>query len=504
MSTKWDFSKRLALFNGDSSKLLVDGKWGLEKESQRVTASGELAMTDHPSAFGPKLSNPHITVDFAESQLELITSPFSTVEGAYEELNHLQLLVEDELGAELLWPLSMPPKLPDEELIPLAKFGDSAEGSEMEVYRTGLSVRYGKKMQMVSGIHYNFSFGDRLLSFLHAHIGEGKHIRAFTDEMYTAMARNFLRNRWLLIYLFGASPSIDPTYYSVMCKELEYIARCFPECCATIANYEKHAVSLRVSRFGYSQAAQGNPMLIFNNLQEYTSEIRKLLSIKNSKFSRLGTYQNGKKIQLNGNMLQKESEYYSPIRLKQVTEKGESQLDALDKRGVQYAEVRIIDLNPFHKLGVDLNQLYFLQVFMIYCLLEDSEKILVADAQTMNRNHHLVSLLGRKPNLKLYPYNNKRPIRLQEWAEELFCKLRSLAVVMDTADNSDKYYDSNKGHNNKYYDSVEQEYNKVLDPALLPSARIRKEMKDDKESYLDFGVRWAQINKSRRAEKCKV
>lgn len=483
MHRNWNFSQRLDLFVGDSSKLLVDGKWGLEKESQRVTASGELAMTDHPAAFGHKLSNPHITVDFAESQMELITSPCTSVEGAFEELNHLQLYTEEELGEELLWPLSMPPKLPAEEAIPLARFGDSEEAREKEVYRTGLSLRYGKKMQMVSGIHYNFSFGDRMLAYLYSHFGEGKSMRAFTDEEYAAMSRNFLRYRWLLIYLFGASPSIDSTYYSVMYQELKRVAWCCPECYSPIVSYEKYAVSLRVSRFGYSRAAQGNSMLIFNSLQEYTMGIRKLLSIKNSKFSRMGTHQNGKKTQLNDHILQKESEFYSSIRLKQVTEKGETQLDALESRGVQYAEVRILDLNPFHKTGMDLNQLYFLQVFMLYCLIEDSDMISEAEALVMNRNHHLVSLYGRKPNLKLYPYN-KRPILLQEWAEDIFCKLRSIASVMDRADSR-----------SKYHNSVEQQYNKLIDPSLLPSARIHKEMEKYSESYLEFGVRWAQANK---------
>jgi glutamate--cysteine ligase len=484
MHTKWNFAQKLDLFKDDNSRLLVDGMWGLEKESQRVTATGELAMTDHPAAFGHKLSNPHITVDFAESQMELITSPFASVEEAFNELRQLQLYTEEELGEELHWPLSMPPKLPDEDAIPLARFGDSEEGREKEVYRTGLSLRYGKKMQMVSGIHYNFSFGDQMLSYLYSHLGEGKSMRAFTDEWYAAMSRNFLRNRWLLIYLFGASPAIDSTYYSVICQELEHVAKCCPDCCTPIGGFEKHAVSLRVSRFGYSRATQGNSMLIFNSLKEYTTGIRKLLSIKNNKFSRMGTQRNGKKIQLNDHILQKESEFYSSIRLKQVTEEGESQLDALERRGVQYAEVRILDLNPFYKTGMDLNQLYFLQVFMLYCLMEESDLISEDEAHVLNRNHHLVSLYGRKPNLKLHPYT-KRPVQLQDWAEGIFTKLRAIASVMDMSDSSRKY------HNN-----VEQQYNKVLDPSLLPSARIHQEMEKYQESYLEFGVRWARTNKN--------
>ncbi len=491
-NTSWSFSQRLDLFTGDSSRLLVDGRWGLEKESQRVTTSGLLAMTDHPAAFGHKLTNPHITVDFAESQMELITSPSTSIEGAFEELNDLQIYAEGKLGEELLWPLSMPPKLPVEEAIPLAKFGDSEEGREREVYRTGLSHRYGKKMQMVSGIHYNFSFGDKLLAYLYSYFGEGKELRAFTNELYTASARNFLRNRWLLIYLFGASPSIDSSYYSVMCQELKFVAGCCSECYSPIASYEKHAVSLRVSRFGYSRAGQGNSMLMFNSLREYTTGIRKLLSNKSSKFRRMGMHQNGRKIQLNDHILQKESEFYSSIRLKQVTDNGESQLDALDRRGIQYIEVRILDLNPFQKTGMELNQLLFLQVFMLYCLLEDSGMISDAEAHVMNKNHHLVSLMGRKPNLKLYP-NNKHGVLLKEWADELFNKLRSIASVMDMADNS-----------RKYLNSVEHEYNKVLDPSLLPSARIYSEMEKNKESFLEFGNRWACANKKRSDERCTV
>jgi glutamate--cysteine ligase len=478
-----DFSQRLEHFTGVNSRLLLDGKWGLEKEAQRVTAAGELAMTEHPAAFGSKLSNPHVTVDFAESQIEIITSPSASIEGAFEELNQLQSYVESELGDELLWPLSMLPRLPEEDLIPLARFGDSEEGIEKELYRAGLSLRYGKKMQMVSGIHYNYSFGDQLLAHLYSQFGDGVSMRAFADEAYTAMARNYLRNRWLLIYLFGASPTIDSTYYSVVCQELEHLAKCCPESCGPIADYEKQAVSLRVSRFGYSTANHENSMLIFNSLQAYINGIRKLLTTKDHKSTKSGMRNKGKTHQRNDHALQKESEFYSSIRLKRVTEQGETQLDALANRGVQYVEVRILDLIPFSKTGVELSQLYYLHVFMHYCLMEDSAQFTEAEVYGMNKNHHLVSLYGRKPNLKLFPYN-ERPLRLQDWAENIFKKLKQIASVMDLADPT-----------NTYTNSVEQQYMKVLDPTLLPSARINKETTERRESFVDFGVRWAQTNK---------
>jgi glutamate--cysteine ligase len=475
----WNFSQISGLFSNDKSSLLLDGKWGIEKESQRVRASGELALTRHPSAFGDKLENPHVTTDFSESQIELATSPFGSVEEAYEHLIKLQLQVEKELGEELLWPLSMPPRLPAEEDILIARFGDSPEGKEREIYRSGLALRYGKKMQMICGIHYNFSFGTEMLDYLYSLFGNGKEKRTFTDELYFALTRNFLRYRWLLIYLFGASPTIDSTYYSVICRELKLIENCYPEFCIPNFNYEQYATSLRVSRFGYSSSVQGKNGLYFNSLEEYIKEIRKLLSTKSRKFMKLGTYKNGKQIQLNDNMLQKENEFYSSIRLKQNTEIGETQLDALEKRGVQYTEIRILDLNPFEKAAISLNQLYFLQVFMLFCLFEKSEYIRERELREMNRNHHLVSLLGRKQKLVLYKYD-KGPEALKDWAEEIFKKLKSIAFIMDMAD-----------QDNKYQDCVDQEYKKVLDPSLLPSALIRKEMEERRESYMDFGIRRA-------------
>jgi glutamate--cysteine ligase len=475
----WGFEKITGLFSIENSQLLLDGLYGVEREAQRTAPSGDLATTTHPAAFGNKLENTLITTDFSESQIELVTPPFETVEKTYAFLKELHLLVDKELGSEYLWPLSMPPRLPEEKRIPIAKFDDSPEGREKELYRNGLATRYGRKMQMISGIHYNFSFGDSLVDYLYQSLGNGMDKRAFADDMYFSMARNFLRYRWLLIYLFGASPCADQTYYPVIGNEMKMVRKCCPECCSPRNNDKQNAVSLRVSRFGYSDSVQGKYSVSYNSLKEYTAGIRRLLATKSRKFTRLGLYQNGRQTQMNGNILQKESEFYSSIRLKQNLKKGETQLDALENRGVKYAEVRIIDLNPFDKTGISLEQLRFLQVFMLFCLFEESPPIEGQELEKINKNHHLVALLGRKNKLKLFGYGSGQA-GLTEWSRDIFNKLSFIASLIDSL-NID----------NRYQKCVRKEYEKTTDLSLLPSSMIEREISRYGEGYLEFGIRKA-------------
>ncbi|MFZ5988522.1 MAG: glutamate--cysteine ligase [Bacillota bacterium] len=478
----WNFITMSDLFNGKGKrKLMLAGNWGLEKESQRVTPLGDLALTDHPSSFGDKLENPYITTDFSESQLELITPPFKSIEETYESLKKLQLEAEKGINDELLWPLSMPPRLPDEDKIPIAKFNSA--GKEKEIYRNGLALRYGKKMQMISGIHYNFSFSDEMIDLLYERLSKGMERQHFVNWVYFALIRNYLRYRWLLIYLFGASPVIDPTYYPVIYKELKLVSKCCPECCNVIDKYEQYSTSLRVSRFGYSSTNQGRYNIYYTSMEEYIKGLDRLLAMKSKKYIKLGVYKDGIQIQLNENILQKESEFYSSIRPKQILEKGETQLEALRKRGVKYLEVRILDLNPFEKVGISIEQLYFLQVFMLFCLFEESKPITKIEYEKINKNHHLAALCGRKPRLKLYKYDNGTAA-LKEWGNEIFDKLKRIAELMDQSTSG-----------SKYLKCVANEYQKLTNPELLPSSLILMEMKENNETYLDFGVRRATMNK---------
>ncbi|AEG18130.1 glutamate--cysteine ligase [Methanobacterium paludis] len=482
----WNFSEISKSFlKDDKGKLLVEGNFGMEKESQRVTSSGDLALTFHPAVFGDKIKNPRITTDFSESQIEMITPTFKSIEEVYAELDTINIEVENGIGDELLWPLSMPPRLPDEDNIPIARFPDSEDGKYMETYRNGLALRYGKKMQMISGIHYNFSFSEGMVDYLYKRFGNGNDKRSFIDEMHFALARNFLRYRWMLIYLFGASPYSHHTYYSVINNEIEIIQKCCQCCVDVIENFNKYATSLRVSRFGYSNALKNKHSIYFNSLEEYSEELRKLMATKNTEYSKLGVYKNGSQIQLNGNILQKENEFYSSIRLKQNTNEGETQLDALEKRGVKYIEVRILDLNPFEKVGLSIDEMNFLQVFMLFCLFEQSDIITEDEHARINLNHHLVALYGRKENLMLQKYN-KGTIGLKSWGKEIFERLKNVAELMDKGTGDDKYCKI-----------VEEEYKKLFDISLLPSERIHREMEENNENFLEFGTRYA-INNSQK------
>lgn len=466
----WNFEKMSTLFSTQYQKLLLSGKWGVERELQRVTYDGDLALTPHPVAFGDKLKNKEITTDFSESQLELITPAFTTVEEVDHYLKYLHNKVAKDVGNEFLWPLSMPPRLPEDEYIPIARFDNTEEGRAAYIYRQGLANRYGKKMQMISGIHFNFSFSEDFLLIMYREFGENGKISEFTDELYFSVARNFLRYRWLIIYLFGASPSYDDTYDAVLKEQMENIRKCCPEC---FNQYEEYATSLRVSRFGYSNTVQARNPIFYNSKDEYIHGIQVLMSKKSRKFAKLD-------VQLNKMILQKDSEFYSPIRLKQIIEPKESQIDALEQRGVKYAEVRILDNNPFEKTGISLEQMRFLQVFMLYCLFDESKPMNSDEMNRINNNHHLVALSGRRPNLMLNRLNSGK-ISLKEWGKSIFDKLYLIAKLLDHENNE-----------NVYFLSVQMEYRKLNNMSLLPSAMVQEEMNRRKESFLEFGMRKAK------------
>lgn len=500
----WNFSDiSESLLKENKGKLMVEVNFGLEKENQRVLSNGELALTPHPKELGDKLKNQEITTDFSESQIEIITTPCSSAEEVYEELNNINTEVEKSIGDELLWPLSMPPKLPMEENIPIAKFSDSENGKYKEIYRKGLALRYGKKMQMISGIHYNFSFGEGMINYLYKKFAEGTDKRAFIDKIHFQVARNFLRYSWLLIYLFGASPSCHSTYYSVINKEIDVVHDCCPRCAKIIKNADaesliknknqnkfshvcvaqmnQYATSLRVSRFGYSNSLK-SMNIYFNSLEEYSEKLRKMISTEDDEYLKLGIFRDGSQIQLNGNILQNENEFYSSIRLKQPLKSGETPLEALENRGVEYVELRILDLNPFEKLGLSLEQMNFIHVFMLFCLFEESPLITENEHSNINSNHHLVSLFGRKENLKLQTYDNNT-VELKSWAEEIFDKLKSIAKLINTTTGD-----------NKYIESVKKEQLKLYDISLLPSEMINREMESNNENFLEFGMKCAKNN----------
>ncbi len=474
----WNFSELLTLFSkNENSGLLLSGKWGLEKESLRITPDGALALTPHPQKFG---NSDLITTDFSESQLELITPPFNCIEDVFHYLQQIHFFAVNNLGDELLWPFSMPGKLPEEDKIPIARYGTSEEARKKEIYRRGIALRYGKKMQMICGLHYNFSFSDRLFDFLYKNFDQESKKQDFVNEIYFALARNFMRYRWMLVYLFGASPVVDESYETDVIDGLEAFWHRCPELRVITEFHKENAISLRMSKYGYSNTRQYKFRISYDNLENHISDIRRALSLKHEPYTKLGLFRDKKQVQLNDNLLQIENEYYSPIRFKQHLQLGEIQLDALEKRGINHIEIRALDLDPFEAVGTNLAKLHFLQVFFLFCLFEENVLLDKEERDCVNRNQRLVALEGRILGLELKKCKAEN-ILLKDWGNEIFQKLRAIAELLD----------QNLG-TEKYVPVVDSEAEKLNNKALLPSSRLLEEMKQQGESFVDIGRRLAE------------
>jgi glutamate--cysteine ligase len=458
----------LSLFQSDHhNNLLRKGLWGLEKESLRITATGNLALTPHPPAFGDKIKNPVITTDFSESQIEMVTPPCNSILKAFLTLAKIQNYVNGRLNSEYLWPLSMPANLPAESEIPIAQFDHSKRGIEAELYRRGLALRYGKKMQMISGIHYNFSFHPDFWDFLYHQLRPEKDKQSFINDSYFSLARNYIRYRWLLIYLFGASPMADKSF-SINADEFEQMQK-----------DTDSAVSLRMSPVGYSSFQQKGIRVSFDNLDAYIHDLQRALQTESYDYQSLGVCRNGKRIQLNSRILQKDSEFYSSIRFKADARKGESHINRLTTTGVRYIEIRSIDLNPFLKFSLSLEQLYFYHLFLLYCLFDDSNPLFQTEMDFVQKNDQLVTLSGRSTNIKLFHHDGRRD--LIEWANSLLTRILPLAELLDR-----------DSHSKNYLNSSLAQKEKLKNPFLLPSWKIVNEMRAKRENHIEFGIRIAR------------
>lgn len=317
---------------------LMKGQFGLEKENVRVDKEGNLALTAHPQAFGNKLENPYITTDFSESQVEMITPVFNTVEEAYLFLEALQDIVVQELHEreEYLWTSSNPPALPRDEEIPIARLNDSFEDG----YRLKLAQKYGRTKQMLSGIHYNFSFNEGFLKKLYAASNSGTDYKDYTDHLYLKIARNTLKYRWLLIYLTGASPVFGTTYMEPCVALSRHLDK--------ESHFFTHMNSLRNSSCGYRN---DKPLYVsFDTTEEYVQDLKRLVDT--------------------GELIHTK-EYYSPVRIKSA--RGGDPLKNLLDTGIDYLELRMFDLNPLYRNGISLATLKFIHLFQVYMLLIEDE-----------------------------------------------------------------------------------------------------------------------------------
>lgn len=461
------------LGTADSTKHFAAITRGVERESLRITESGTIAQTDHPQALGSALTHPTITTDFSESLIELVTPPTHCLNELQQSLHNLHQFVYQNLDHELLWPASMPVSIFGAAEIRLAHYGSSNIAKMKQVYRRGLCYRYGKVMQIISGIHYNFSLPREWFVNLHTQLGKQESLREFIDASYFNLMRNYLEHYWLLMYLFGASPVCAAS--SVVSQVPDYLQKLDEQ-----SYYAPYATSLRMSGLGYSNSSQACICVSRENIDQYVKDLLALTQEPYPAYQELGLKdEQGEYKQLNTNLLQIENEYYSAIRPKQVTQPGERPALALKARGVEYIEVRCMDVNPFVAEGIDANQAAFVDVFLMFCLLLNSSPNNLSECKTKTNNIPKVVTEGRRPGLML-DYRGQA-ISLRDWAESIFASCLELAAIMD------------KGLSKPMFvDAVNAQCAKLKDSSLTPSAKVLDAMQSSGLSYEELMLKQAK------------
>ncbi|MBJ7555743.1 glutamate--cysteine ligase [Marinomonas spartinae] len=439
---------------------------GVEREALRVDrSSGRISHNPHPVALGSALTHASITTDYSEALMEFITQVHPSVEGVISELEDIHHVVNHELNKhnECLWPASMPCYLDGNEDVPIAYFGESNTGKLKRIYREGLSNRYGRIMQCIAGMHYNFSFDKAFWRFLEHYKGKAdltpEQRQNFQSEQYFTLIRNFRRNSWILSWLFGASSAIDTSF--------------LPSKPNTLSPLDQHtwvgpkATSLRMSDLGYQNKAQADLYVCYNEVSAYISTIKTALKTPYKRYEEIGVKVAGAYKQLNSNLLQIENEYYSDIRPKRVTQPGEHPSAALQARGVEYIEVRIMDIDPGSSIGMQASTLYFLDVFLLYCMLNNDEQLNAEECHALRLAQQDIAVHGRDTE-HLFDFG-QGPVLLKEKIRALLEELRHVATFL--AENTG---------NNAYTSAIEVQLNKLNTPSILPSQKLIQQCEEHK------------------------
>lgn len=441
---------------------------GIEKEGLRVDGKGKLAQTGHPTGLGSALTNSNITTDYSESLLELITPVFKSSDAALLFLSDLHHFTYQHLSEELLWAGSMPCDLSGSGSIPIAEFGSSHEGQLKHVYRVGLEHRYGKMMQTIAGIHYNFSLPDEFWGAFQQQQKNSETLQAFRSSCYFKMIRNFRRNSWILLYLFGASPALSHSFLDGRKHNLQPLYE------QTL--YLPYATSLRMSDLGYSNKVQSSLDICFNHLDSYLDSLSLAVHTSSPLYERIGVKIDGTYRQLNSNILQIENEYYSDIRPKRVVREGEKPLHALREKGVEYIEVRSTDINPFLPLGIDNLQAQFFDTFLISCLLMNDDDVCPScpdECKMVNDNLQKVITRGREPGLLLETPQGQAS--LVEVGKSLLFQLQMTGRMLDQVHDNDAYSSS-----------VTCQIEKLDDVSRTPSAMVLTALQETGLEYTDW------------------
>jgi len=466
-----DYRSNLARLLGLQERGLFQGnKIGLEKESLRVNTDGKMARTCHPIALGSALTHPYITTDYSEALAEFITPPLATVRQALAFLCEIQRFVYQQLDNEILWATSMPCVVEGDTSIPIAYYGESNAGKMKHIYRRGIGSRYGYSMQVIAGVHFNYSFPLDLWNHLKELDQSSLETIPYLSNRYMMLTRNLQRFGWIVPYLFGASPAV--------CKSFVGSRSTFLSDFDKNTYFGPYATSLRMGDIGYQnrKEAETGIKVCYDSLDAYIGSLECAISTPSPEWAKIGVKVDGEYRQLNANILQIENEYYSSVRLKQVLRKNERPTAALRKRGVQYLEVRSLDVNAFDPLGVNESQLRFLEALLIYCLVKDSPVFGEQDKKDIDKNMIDVAHEGRKPGLLLK--KNNQSISLKDWASEICHELEPICEYLDRSED-----------NKPYSYSLEFQQQLVENPERTPSARMLTEMRTTGETFFAFAKR---------------
>lgn len=473
MTTVITNSARLRyLFDHNQQHLLGNGLKGIEKESLRISKQGLISQTDHPRVLGSALIHPYITTDYSESLLEFITPPFINITDTLNFMQNVHQFVYQNLDEEMLLASSMPCGIDGDESIRIAEYGNSNIGKMKHIYRHGLSHRYGRTMQAIAGVHFNYSVPLELWTVLHQHENNSLSLDDFIAENYFGMIRNFQRQGWLILYLFGASPAICKQFFKSRPQLIAQFEE-FDDCTV----YHPYATSLRMSDIGYKSNNQANLKIDYNALKGYVESLSAAINTPYSDYEKIGVKINGDYQQLNSNILQIENEFYSTIRPKQIIQSGEKPTLALKRRGVCYLEVRSLDLDVFNPMGIDENTCRFVEAFLLSCLLMESPLQGENEQSYNNSNQLIVANQGRKPNIELN--RNGEQILLQNWAMEIIETISPICELLDAQNSEDS---------KAYSYALEIQRQKVLNSDLTPSAQILKEMRNSETCFGEYGL----------------
>ncbi len=459
-----------ALVNAREPGVLSGGLKGVEKESLRVSPEGRIAKTPHPRALGSSLTHPHITTDYSEALLELVTPTFTESWELLQYLSDLHQFVYRNLGDEVLWATSMPCQLQGDASVPIAEFGRSNVAQMKHIYRRGLGLRYGRIMQAISGVHFNYSFPQKFWD-VWADISErpGGPDQAFISESYFAVLRNYRRHGWIVPYLFGASPAVCRSF--VDGRVDHGLTELSP---GTL--YAPHATSLRMSDLGYRNNNQAGLSISVNSLDEYVRDLSEAISTPNSAYQAVGVEVDGDWRQLNANLLQIENEYYAFIRPKRVARSGERPTKALRRAGVQYVEMRSLDVSVLDPVGVNQNKMRFLEAFAAFCVIAPSPALSDAEQGALDANHATVARQGRQPGLELLLDGRRVPLSV--WGAEILDAMDGVCEMLD-GPLTDR----------PYANALRSARGKIQNAESTPSARILRDMQDRDESFYDFAAR---------------